>query len=468
MLKIESDNICVEIRQNVAGRIGSNRFRTWFGEDTDFQLSDHGIDVVVANNFVGSWIANNFMSDIVAAAHDVLGGEANPAVRVVPRSTDDARPKRTPETAPVASSIGERQIPATPKRETPALRGTLDTFVVGPSNRLAHAAACSVARDPGASFRLLVIHGCCGLGKTHLLQGACNGFAQRNPALVWRYISGEEFTNQYIAAVQGGSIDQFRARFRRVDLLLIDDIHFLAGKRATQEEFLHTFDAVDTNGKAIVLTSDRHPRSIATLSEPLISRLISGMVVEVGAPDLETRREILRRRAVSLNYDVSPDVIEYIAATVTRNVRELEGALLKLKAIETLTRRTVTVELAREAMDDQVTAPALTSGKIVRIVAERFTVTPEQIFSRSRDRAICQARAVAMFLSRKHTKASYPELGREFGQKNHSTVLMAVQRVERALRANTPMVWKAKGVVEEVAPAVLIQEFERALFPPSQ
>lgn len=458
MLKTESDNIGVEIRQNVAGRIGSNRFRTWFGDDTLFLFHGDGLDIIVPNQFVGSWIANNFMNDIVAAVRDVLGSEGAIPVRIVPRAVEEPAPAAAkPRPAPTATARRDVQAP---------LRGTLESFVVGPSNRLAHSAAASVARDPGASFRLLVMHGGCGLGKTHLLQGACNGFAARNPTLVWRYLSGEEFTNEYIAAVRNGHVDQFRARFRRLDLLLIDDIHFLANKRATQEEFLHTFDAVDSHGRAIVLTSDRHPRAIATLGEPLISRLISGMVVEIGVPDLDTRREILRRRALALNFDLPGEVIDYVATTVTRNVRELEGALLKLKAIAALTRRPVTLELAHEAMEDQAPAPAITCARIMRPVAERFQVTPEQILSKSRDRTICQARAYSMYLARKHTKLSYPELGREFGQKNHSTVLMAVQRVERAVRANAPLAWKANGAVEEVAPLELIQGIERLLFPP--
>jgi chromosomal replication initiator protein len=336
--------------------------------------------------------------------------------------------------------------------------------VVGPPNRLAYAAACSVVHSLEDAVKPLVIHGSCGLGKTHLLQGMCNSVRRARPAAEWRYVSGEEFTNEYIYALKAGRIDQFRARFRSVDLLVIDDIHFLANKKATQEEFLHTFNAIDACGKAVVLSSDRHPRSIATLSEPLINRLIAGMVVRIDAPDLGTRHEILRRRARKMDHRVPDDVLEVVAQHVTRNVRELEGALYKLVALASLTQEQITPQFARRALDEYIShSRAPDAAAIERAVAAHFGVTREQIRSKSRDRTVTLARAITMYLVRKHTRLSFPEIGRALGNKNHSTVLMATQRMERILERDGTVTWRSLSGKHEDALRAILHALEEHL-----
>lgn len=428
------------IRECVANRIGANRFRTWFGENVEFQLRGEArLDVMVDNAFVGGWIASNFMDELLAASQEVLGQRANVDVRV----RDAAAPSGNghPPTAPAErpAQRGRRRAARSAR-----LRGHLDAFVVGGGNQLAYAAARQVVEAPGDQFKLMVVHGACGLGKTHLLQGICNGVDARHPALQWCYISGEEFTNEFIATVRNGRADLFRARFRNVDVLVIDDIHFLKGKKATQDEFLHTFDAIDATGKAVVLSSDRHPRSIATLSEPLINRLISGMVVEITPPDYETRCRILQRRAEALKRPLPQAVTELVAAHISRNVRELEGALHRLVATASLTQEPITLEMARVVLADCLAAarPPVTLAQIESRTAEYFGVSPERIRSRSRDRTVSLARAVAMFLVRRHTSLSFPEIGREMGKKNHSTVLMAAQRIDNQVRDDQLVSWK--------------------------
>lgn len=459
-----------QLRDTLASRIGESRFHTWFGDLTTLDLGEDRLTVSVPNRFIGQWIANNYLADLKAAVQDVVGGERPIDVRVQERTltrvrrdaddadSDDTTPRFAVDDTPeedgdAGDGAMEGPVPVQhvrrPARPAPqALRGRLDSYVVGDSNRLAYSAACALARAPGEAFRPLVLHGGCGLGKTHLLQGICNFVRDRHPTLEWRYISGEEFTNEFIYAVKAGRIDLFRQRFRNVDLLVIDDIHFLANKKATQDEFLHTFDAIDACGRSVALSSDRHPRTIAQLSEPLINRLISGIVVEVKPPDLATRREIVRRRAEKMNCLVPDNVLDYIAEHVTRNVRELEGALYKLAALSSLSQNPITVELARRALEEHLlrTRGAPQATDLEKAAASYFGVSRELLHGKSRDRTVSLARAVAMYLIRKHTQMSLPEIGRVMGNKNHSTVLMAIQRLEGVLRDQKPVSWKtARG-----------------------
>jgi chromosomal replication initiator protein len=455
------------IREQIADRIGPTRYRTWFGDAADFHLKPEGLDVLVTNRFVGNWIASNYMDALVASAQTVLGTGQQVEVRIV-QSPWSAQRESCDSRSDASRSVPSTPRPSRrPRRSYTSLRGKLDDFVVGPSNKLAHAAATQMAREPGRAFKLLVLHGSCGLGKTHLLQGICNGLLQGHPTLEWRYISGEQFTNEFISAVKSGHIDLFRTRFRNVDALVIDDIHFLVNKKGTQKEFLHTFDAIDACGKAVVLSSDRHPRSIGTLSEPLINRLIAGMVVEIDPPDFEIRREILSRRAAAMNCTIPDEVVGFIAEHIQHNVRELEGALYKLVALASLTKDPITLDLARAALDDHITRAGQTpsADDIVRVVANRFAVTPSQVISKSRDRTISLVRAVATFLVRKHTLMSFPEIGRALGNKNHTTVLMATKRIEGLLNQDATVTWKTPGGTHEAPLRGLLEGLEQELAP---
>ncbi len=460
------EKVCA-IREHVADLIGATRFRTWFGDTASFQLEGEVLDVQVANEFVGNWISTNFMTHLVEAVRKVVGAEPQVAIRVTNGRAAAQAPRPADGDPPPAGPPAPRAAPPVPPpavRPRPTLRSELDAFVVGPSNQLAFSVVSSVAHAPGQAFKHVVLHGGCGLGKTHLLQGICNDVSRAHPGLEWRYLSGEEFTNEFIYAVKTGRVDGFRARFRNVDLLVIDDIHFLAYKKATQEEFLHTFDAIDASGKTVVLSSDRHPRNIATLSEPLIDRLIAAMVVEVYPPDFATRREILRRRATAMHCALPGEVLDFLAHRITRNVRELEGALYKLVAVASLTKEPIGVDLARRTVEDYVPATRPPEApEIERLVAAHFGVTGEALRSDSRDRSVTQARAIVMYLLRKHTRLSSPEVGRLLGNKQHSTVLMAVQRVEKARDHGGTALWKTPGGVREVPMAEVLDELEQRL-----
>jgi chromosomal replication initiator protein len=462
-----TDIVCT-IREKVIDRIGPSRYQTWFGGATEFEIDGQRLNVTVANTFVGNWITNNFMPHLVDAARDVIGDNPHVEIRVGVGSNGDSHARAAapppPRPAPAALHHDNIKRPRPTIVDRPRLRGSLDTLVVGPSNELAHTVAQSVVRVPGAGFKHLVVHGGCGLGKTHLLHGICNGLSDRQPLLSWSYVSGEEFTNEFIYSVKAGRIDTFRARFRNVDVLVIDDIHFLADKKATQEEFLHTFNAIDMTGKAVVMSSDRHPRSIAMLSEPLLNRLLAATIVSIDPPDLAMRREILRQRAQEMPCELPDEILDFVARHVVRNVRELEGALFKLAAYASLTREQLTLEVARRAIEDYITAsqpPA--AGDIERIAAEFFGVTVDALHSSSRDRTVTHARGFAMYLLRRHTRLSFPEIGRRMGNKQHSTVLMATRRIQNHLDQDGAVTWRTSAGMQETSARDVLETLEQRL-----
>jgi chromosomal replication initiator protein len=461
------------IREKVADRIGPNRYETWFGNSTEFELDGERLGVIVPNAFVGNWIVSNFMTHLIEATRDVIGSEPQVEVRVDARqrpSSGDAGdavetgPPAPPPQVPRRPAGTDGHPAAGRATARPPLRGELGSYVVGACNELAFSVASAVVRRPGDAFKHLVIHGGCGLGKTHLLQGVCNGISRRHPTLQWCYLSGEEFTNEFIYAVKAGRIDLFRARFRNIDVLVIDDVHFLANKRATQDEFLHTFNAIDASGKTVVLSSDCHPRNIATLGEPLVNRLIAAMIVRIDPPDFATRREILRRRAARMLGELPDDVLDYVARHVTRNVRELEGALYKLVAYASLTKEPMRLDLARRAVEDYIaTARPPEATDIERTVAAHFGVTREALRSGSRDRTVTLARGVTMYLIRRQTRLSLPEIGRLLGSKQHSTVLMAVRRIQELVDRDGAVTWKTPSGTREVSARHLLEEIEQRL-----
>jgi chromosomal replication initiator protein len=459
------------LRQNIIERIGANRFRTWFGGATELRLDGAQLNITVPNTFIGHWIGSNFMPHLVAAARAVVGVDPRIEIRIGSQPEEVATgPPKLGLTAveyrcapPVVVESRERN-PTPPRTPRPALRGELESFVVGPPNELAFSVASAVVRTPGQSFKHIVLHGGCGLGKTHLLQGICNGLTRAHPALNWSCLSGEEFTNEFIYAVKSGQVEAFRARFRRVDVLVLDDLHFLANKRATQAEFLYTFDAIDATGQAVVLSCDCHPRSLATFSEALRNRLVAATIVQIDPPDYATRREILRRRAAKMLCELSDDVLDFVARHVTRNVRELEGTLFKLAAYASLTKESLGLDLARRVVEEfAATSAAPEVAEIERVVALHFGLTREAISSDSRDRTVTHARGLIMYLLRKHTRLSLPEIGRRLGDKQHSTVLMAVRRVQNLIDHNGAVAWRTPAGLREVPAKELLDELERNL-----
>ena len=436
------------IQDRIAEKIGTQRYKVWFKNSTQFTLADGFLKIGVPNHFVGSWIESHFAEAIIDAARDVTGGELNLTFSIDPKLLGNLRKRQLDSQAQFVASNSERVArqrgrEAPPPRRT--LRGRFEDFVVGPSNHLAFSAATNVVENPAVRFSPLFIHGGCGLGKTHLLQAICNALQEKRPDCQWQYVSGEEFTNQFIYAIKAGRIDAFRQRYRTADVLAIDDIHFLANKTGTQEEFLHTFNAIDAAGKQVVLSSDTHPKLIGQLSSHLVTRFVSGMVVKIDPPEYSIRCEILRRRAAMMNREIPEDVIAYIAEHLDANVRELEGALLKLVAFASIARQPVTMSLAQRALTDHLSRAKrlLDLNDITSTVATYFGLTQAELNTSRKSRTIALARGVAMLLARRHTTMSFPEIGRFLGNKNHSTVILACRKLENVLAENGTVCWNA-------------------------
>jgi len=436
------DGILARLQQ----RVGPQKYNAWFRHGTHMGIDDEYVKVSVPNPFVANWIETHYQAEISEAALEETGRRRAVVVTIDPALTRDIRKHQLDSQADIVTKAKQGR---TRRRRPPAaapLRHSLDDFVVGPSNKLAYSAAKALAGG-AAPFDTLFVHGSCGVGKTHLLQGICNAFRKRRGnggPLRWKYVTAEQFTNEFIQTLRGKKTGEFRARYRNVDLLAIDDVHFLAAKKATQDEFLHTFNAIQEAGRPIVLASDAHPHMVGQLNVQLSSRFVAGMVVKIDPPDRGTRMEILRRKARSMRLRVGRDVLDFIAMHVRGSVRELEGALIKLAALAALAGGPVTLAMATDAMADHLarTDSILTLGDIEATVATFFGITPADIHSSRRTRTVSAARTVAMFLARRHTQMSFPEIGRHMG-KNHSSVVLGVQRMEKRLAAKGEIVWQS-------------------------
>lgn len=317
---------------------------------------------------------------------------------------------------------------------------TFENFIVGASNRFAHAASVSVASNPAGHYNPLFIYGGSGLGKTHLLYAICAAAREKNPQLRVLYTKCEEMTNDFIAALQDGTINEFREHYRQADILLIDDIQFLAGKKQTQEEFFHTFDYLHSAGRQIVITSDRPPREIATLEERLRTRFEMGLLADIQPPDLETRIAIIKRKAYLLNMHISDDVCEYIANQLKSNVRQLEGVVKTMHAQYLIGVTSPTLATAKNAIRDIRTNNQPTPVTIDRIISEvsrTFNVTPDEIMSKSHASHIVRARQVAIFVVRNITGLKQKDIGQKFGGFDHTTVLYALRKVDNMMQADS-------------------------------
>jgi chromosomal replication initiator protein len=463
------------ITEALSQRIGSQKYKIWFQSCARFTVADGTLRIGVANPFLATWLEGHFLKDIQGAAQAALGSVPEIAFTV---DADLGGPQRrsavgsgTPAGSAVRSASGaaSRSVGAVPNRPGPGrfgegtspggaegLRLTLDTFVVGPSNELAYNAAKAVIREQQSPFNPLFIHGGYGVGKTHLLQGICHGVAQARPQTRWLYLSAEDFANQFVLALKTRKLEAFRRRMRQTDLLAIDDVHFLASKPSTQEEFLHTFNTISLAGKQVILVSDAHPKMIGQLSEKLVNRFVSGMVVKIEAPDLQTRCEICRQFARRmLNASLGgPDpkrpgampesVIRFVAERVRTNVRELEGAVLKLIAYATLQNEQLSMAMAQAVLAEHIERcdPMVHVTDIEAAVGAYFGVTPAHLHSAKKGRTISLARHFSMYLTRQHTNMSSSEVGRHMGNKNHATVLVACKKVEELLRRDAEVHWE--------------------------
>ena len=438
-------------------RLGPRQYNAWFRHGTTVSLEDGHVKVSVPNPFVANWIEKHYSSDVSAAVESAAGERRPVVVTIDPELSGEMRRKQLDVQADIVAQArtGTGRQRTTYVAAPAPMRHRLADFVVGQCNRLAYSAALAVVKG-GAPFNPLFVHGQCGVGKTHLLQGICGAMSRavrKGQPVAWRYVTGEQFTNEFVQALRHKGFAQFRSRYRHLDMLAIDDVHFLASKRAIQEEFLHTFNAIQAAGKQIVLASDAHPQMVGELNAQLASRFIAGMVVKIDPPDKTTRLEILRRKGRGMNVPLDEEVLEYIAGHIRGSARELEGTLFKLAALSSLATAPVSMEMARSALADHLsrTDSVLTLGDIEAATSAFFGITTADMHSSRRTRTVSAARMVAMFLARRKTLMSYPEIGRAMG-KNHSSVLLAVRRMEKALADDADLMWSG-GMGKKTLPA---------------
>ena len=402
-------------------------FDTWISSINSVTIAEGNVLLLEAPTVLAeAWVSSNY-TDVIRHQLTLVAGR-NMSFRLTAVSGSSQH-----EAAEVAAPVRShsRQAAAAP---APAIKAsnTFDNFIVGPENEMAHGAALAVAKDPGCNYNPLFIHGPTGLGKTHLMHAIAHSVYASNPRARIAYISSETFTNEFIQALQTNSINAFRRRYRELDLLLIDDIHFLAGKDTTQEEFFHTFNELHNNHKQVVLTSDRPASEIAKLSERLVSRFQWGMVASIQAPGLETRIAILRKKASARGLDLAPEIAEFIASRIARNVRNLEGAITRIFGLTGMTRKPLELTQVEKLLHDILVEEAshtLTSEVIQRKVAEHYRIQMSDMTSKRRMQNIAFPRQVAMYLCTQLTGMSLVSIGQAFGGRDHGTVIHARKTV---------------------------------------
>ena len=403
--------------------VDRSEFEAWFAPTQFLAEKGDTIDVRVPDERFVDAISDRYSQRIRSILAD-LDQDHTRIHFVADAASEDLRYTPAPQAAPVAVDLPTAIF-------NPRYRFT--TFVVGSSNQLAYAASLSIAENPSGSFNPLFIYGGAGLGKTHLIQAIGQGIRQRNPAMKVVYMSAETFMTELISSIRYDKMAQFRDRYRSVDALLLDDIQFLAGKERTQEEFFHTFNALYEAQKQIVFTSDAPPKEIPTLEERLRSRFEWGLIADIQPPDLETKVAIIRKKAEEKKLNLSHDVALFIAERVRSNIRELEGHLNRVTAFASLTGHQITIDLAKEALRDLLSKQnkPITAPEIVKVLAAHYGTKVSDLKSKSNARPVSYPRQVAMFLIKSMTDLSYPEIGKLFNNKHHSTVIYSVEKIDK-------------------------------------
>ena len=434
---MSTEDIWRQVSDRILVRVNKQTHDTWFKPLSIESIEGNTINLVAPNRFFCEWIKEHYyemLLDEIGQVAGIDGLRVNLFVRNEPPSRGESEP---PEKA-----IRSR-------RGTPLnAKYTFESFVVGSCNQFARAASLAVAESPARAYNPLFLYGGVGLGKTHLLNAIGNFILDKRPATKIAYLSSEQFTNEVINSIRYDRMLEFRNKYRGVDALLVDDVQFIAGKERTQEEFFHTFNTLYEAHKQIVISSDRSPKEIPTLEERLRSRFEWGLIADLQIPDLETRIAILRKKAETEGIRLPDEVAHVLAETTRGNVRELEGALIRVSAFSSLTGQPITLELAKKILRDAMQAKKIiTVEEIQKVVAERFHLKQAEMKSKKRTKTIVQPRQISMHLCRELTTLSFPEIGRHFGGKDHTTVIHACRQIEKRQEADAEF----KQLVESIA-----------------
>lgn len=443
-------------------KISAQNFELWFRPIACLRLDDSGIHLRAPNAFLRDWFHTHYLRVVLdellrqhpaLASHEVHWqvGESPDALPAPVLPAAPLRKRVKPAVSPGQPAVSPSRVSAPSAVSGPAIhvpppallaRYTFQTFIVGPSNQLAEAASRAVSEHPASKYNPLFLYGGVGLGKTHLLHAIGHELAQRHPT--WRivYLKTETFMNEYIAAIRSSRIDEFRARYRQhLDVLLMDDIQYLGGKERTQDEFFHTFNALFESRRQIVVTADKYPHEIPDLEDRIRSRFQWGLIADIQPPDLETRIAILQKKAEAEQIDLPLHVAQFLAANIRSNVRELEGLLIRVAAFASLRQQDITIDFVKDTLRGFLaeTSEILSIDGIQREVATYFGVSVPDLCGTSRQATVLRPRQVAMFLARKHCKVSYPELGKRFGGKDHTTVLSACRKIDTLQKTDSAL-----------------------------
>ena len=480
------EDVTEQLVQKLRAEIGERNFGNWFGNRSVIAFDGQTAHIAVGSPFLHTWMQRRFgktvqtlareiapQADVTWTVDEALSTEAAPADETAARSTPNAEavsapaaPRGTlpfPDIATVSSASAAapaRSATISPRKQRRFM--SLSDFVSGPCNELALTAARQVCLAPGERLSSLYLHGSVGTGKTHLAEGIYQDIRRQHPQLGILFMTAEEFGNRFTHALRTQALPGFRQRFRNVDVLIVDDISFLDGKQAMQEEFLHTYNQIVSHGGQVVVTSDCHPRLLKRMSEELVTRMLCGMVCRIESPDAETRRKIARARRDELNARIADEALDYVARRFVHSVREIEGALNTLRAWEQMTNRKVTLSIARQALSEleRDCIRVVRLADIERAVCDLFGVSDDDLKGARRTRSVSQPRMLAMFLARRHTQAAYKEIGDFFGGRNHSTVVAAEKKIDTWLRTETDMLvggrrWNLPDVVERLEQQIL-------------
>lgn len=429
------NDIWASVMEILSGELTQTAVNTWFSDCTPVEIGDNTLVLHTSSDFKRSIIKSRFEETICAALYELF---SCPFELVVLAGEDELQEYR--EKKPSSEDM-------------PEMDGyTFDRFVVGPSNKFAHAAAIAVAQNPGKIYNPLFIYGNSGLGKTHLLLSIGQAIRQNTPAANIAYVKAEDFVNQMIRSIQSGATEAFRQKYRNADLLLMDDIQFIAGKESTQEEFFHTFNCLYEAGKQIVITSDRPPLEMVKLDDRLRTRFEGGLLADVQPPDVETRMAIIRNKAAQFGMMLSDDVVKYIAENITSNVRQLEGVVKRLTAYRDILDDTITVDSVMRAIKDVIRTGAYipTPEVIIEETARYYQLTGDDLRGQRRSKNTAMARQVSMYLMRNLTNLSLQDIGSEYGDRNHSTVLSSIRKVEDLLKSNPDMAGTVRDITSNI------------------
>lgn len=437
---------------NLEVSLSKANFNTWFKNTGIIQKGEDHIIVGVPSNFTRDWISSKYHANLLKVLKNIA-----PEIREIKYHVGHYKDD-TQTQAPLMSSTPQQATVVykniVPQGQSSGLSQTytFDTFIVGQNNELAHAASVAVSKNPGTQYNPLFIYGGVGLGKTHLMHAVGHKLLQDNPRAKILYVTSEKFTNDYVTAISQKRMDEFKKQYRNVDMLLIDDVQFIAGKEQTQEEFFHTFNELRDKGKQIILTADRLPKDIPAIEQRLISRFEWGMVADIQAPNLETRMAILQTKISKKGVTLDKEILSFIAENIVSNIRELEGALNRLLVFQQMENKVVTMEEAQHILASMVNAKkkAVTLSKIAESVAMFYSITMDDLLKQSRRKEFVKPRQTAMYLARKELGSSFPAIGDFFGGRDHTTVMHGVEKVEKAVTADDNIKQEIELIIEKL------------------